>query len=226
MRAKVTVTLALGFWVLATLVVLCVVRVMRPTPEASRAAAIRQQRASYEEALRHDPNDVEALLFTSIYYGQDGRYEEALASAARAARIAPDDPAVLMNYGEICSRAYEATERPDLRARALEGMTESGARLLAVCEGGFYKDAALPYVLHCVTAARLNLDAQQEQLARRAYALAVEAAQERSSSDSQETRAIGEFYLRKLLDEDAWGLAELLEGAEQSPKGHEGVPDQ
>jgi tetratricopeptide (TPR) repeat protein len=67
--------------------------------------------ASYDDALRLQPESVEALRQAAAVAEQAGELERSLSYWMRARQVAPDDPGILLGFGRVCG-ALPIARRP------------------------------------------------------------------------------------------------------------------
>jgi len=89
-----------------------------PGEEPLEQAGLRFQISIYEEALREDADDTEALAFLAHAYTLVGRVQDGLATDRRLVELLPDDPRVRYNLACSCALAGLADEAFDVLEQA------------------------------------------------------------------------------------------------------------
>ena len=129
-----------------------------------------------------------------------------------------DDPDVWVAYGEVFSSVYHAhlhSKDSKKREEALLKLKTAGKRLLVLCQDmPVYRRDSFIYIQYCIWAARLNMEAQERDLAAKAYNLAIDTAREWTKSKDPQRKERGEEWLKQLIDDDSWGLGSLLRKSE------------
>ncbi|MEM9220871.1 MAG: tetratricopeptide repeat protein [Pseudomonadota bacterium] len=100
--------------------------VVSPEEAIKLAIGLHQQGAFdkaeyiYQRIIDHDPEQVDALQFLGVLRFTQGRLEEALDLLEKARALAPDDPGLMLNYGNVLLEAGRGDEVVDIYRRVLE----------------------------------------------------------------------------------------------------------
>ena len=78
-----------------------------------------------EELARQEPNFALAPAALSVFYGKQGRHDEAVEQARLVCQLEPDDPFSFMAMSLVCQRAGRLADAEQAMAQAMEKQWEA-----------------------------------------------------------------------------------------------------
>jgi len=176
--------------------------VLRTPARTDRLVAKEEQRL--KRLLKTGPNDPNVLRGLAAVYLHQGKHEEALRYAKKAVSVSEDDAENWKTCG-ICLSVIYAKECSDASKPSCEsirnGLKEAGCALLRLCKSRRARNEESASSMWELCGAEDFLrEAGEKEGSEEAHALALEIAKKWAQSKSQIERELGEFHLKRLIE--------------------------